>query len=702
MTGQRRPLLGRPRQDAVERVPHRGDLGQQLDPAVGQLRHLAAGRGPQLLGLPAGVRTDVGGLPLGRVPQRGRVPVGVLAHLVGLGLGQPQHLGDPLAERVEARPSALELGADAGQLGGRRRRSRAADTGQLGAAAGRRARRPWRGARPPGAGRSRAAPRRNRRGHPDGCGRGAGAGVLHHGDHAGTRSSPDDGTNVTGARSSVIVGPFLRRLSGAPGRHASAPPLGSVLPTGRARQTGPAPPGRVTVAGMTGMRFGMDIAQQRMEWDDLLGRVRLGEDLGFDGVWGFDHFVPMYGEGPGNCFEGMTTLAALASATSRIRLGLLVTGVTYRHPSVLAAQAVTVDHASHGRLELAMGAAWYEAEHRQLGIDFPPLGRAVRPARGLPGDPHPAVHRRGRRLRRARVQPGTGRGCARPRSSSRTRRCGSAGPGAGAPCRWWPGTRTSGTASSRPRASASCPPWWTSWPPRPAGTRPRSPGRPRCRCPSRGTRSARTPRRCARPASAYLVCGWPAEGAARVEEFVTRGPARPGRLTGTCQEPVDRTREAEPPADVPGRAAVVPARRFRSGCWPARCRRWRARLHPAGRALALAGELLPVQRAVDPLGVPVVGGAAVRRAVRRRGGAAARRSDRPGLGRRRAVALSGVGLVESFWFAFQVLQGDGATRVLPFARGYAVVLALALVLTWASVLLSQEAGTRVSRCSRPG
>jgi alkanesulfonate monooxygenase SsuD/methylene tetrahydromethanopterin reductase-like flavin-dependent oxidoreductase (luciferase family) len=82
----------------------------------------------------------------------------------------------------------------------------------------------------------------------------------------------------------------------------------------------------------------------------------------------------MYGDGPGNCFEGMTTLAALASATTRIRLGLLVTGVTYRHPSVLAAQAVTVDHASGGRLELAVGAAWYEPEHRQLGIDFPPVG----------------------------------------------------------------------------------------------------------------------------------------------------------------------------------------------------------------------------------------------------------------------------------------------------------------------------------------
>ena len=97
----------------------------------------------------------------------------------------------------------------------------------------------------------------------------------------------------------------------------------------------------------------------------------MGEELGFDGVWGFDHFVPMYGEGPGNCLEGMTTLAALASATCRVRLGLLVTGVTYRHPSVLAAEAITVDHASNGRLELALGAAWYGDERRQLGIPLP-------------------------------------------------------------------------------------------------------------------------------------------------------------------------------------------------------------------------------------------------------------------------------------------------------------------------------------------
>jgi alkanesulfonate monooxygenase SsuD/methylene tetrahydromethanopterin reductase-like flavin-dependent oxidoreductase (luciferase family) len=122
------------------------------------------------------------------------------------------------------------------------------------------------------------------------------------------------------------------------------------------------------------MRFGLDIAQQRIPWDELVRRVRFAEDLGFDGAWGFDHFHPMYGEGPGETFEGMTTLAALAGVTERIRLGLLVTGVTYRHPSVLAAQALTIDHASHGRLELAVGAAWHDAEHEQLGIPFPSTG----------------------------------------------------------------------------------------------------------------------------------------------------------------------------------------------------------------------------------------------------------------------------------------------------------------------------------------
>ncbi|MGE0880312.1 MAG: LLM class flavin-dependent oxidoreductase [Acidimicrobiia bacterium] len=119
------------------------------------------------------------------------------------------------------------------------------------------------------------------------------------------------------------------------------------------------------------MRFGLDIAQQRVPWDEVVSRVKFAEDLGFDSAWGFDHFRPMYGEGPGETFEGMTTLAALTGVTSKIRLGLLVAGVTYRHPSVFATQALTIDHASHGRLDLSLGAAWFEDEHTELGIPFP-------------------------------------------------------------------------------------------------------------------------------------------------------------------------------------------------------------------------------------------------------------------------------------------------------------------------------------------
>src|SRR3954467_5545480 len=81
----------------------------------------------------------------------------------------------------------------------------------------------------------------------------------------------------------------------------------------------------------------------------------------------------MYGERHGECFEGNTTLTARSGITARARLGLLVTGMTYRHPSVYAAEAITIDHASGGRLELAYGAAWFEAEHRALGIPFPAL-----------------------------------------------------------------------------------------------------------------------------------------------------------------------------------------------------------------------------------------------------------------------------------------------------------------------------------------
>jgi len=125
------------------------------------------------------------------------------------------------------------------------------------------------------------------------------------------------------------------------------------------------------------MRLGIDVAQQRMPWSEVVARARFADDAGFDGIWGFDHFQPMYGEGPGECFEGNTTLAALTGHTTNTRLGLLVTGMTYRHPGVLAAEAITIDHASGGRLELSYGAAWFGQEHHALGIPFPSLSDRI-------------------------------------------------------------------------------------------------------------------------------------------------------------------------------------------------------------------------------------------------------------------------------------------------------------------------------------
>ena len=113
-------------------------------------------------------------------------------------------------------------------------------------------------------------------------------------------------------------------------------------------------------------------------------RVIFAEESGFDGAWVFDHFTPLYGDRNGPCLEAWTLLAALAARTSRIRLGVLVSGITYRHPSILATEAITVDHVSNGRLEIGMGAAWHQPEHEQLGIPFPPIKeRAERLEEGI-------------------------------------------------------------------------------------------------------------------------------------------------------------------------------------------------------------------------------------------------------------------------------------------------------------------------------
>ncbi len=127
---------------------------------------------------------------------------------------------------------------------------------------------------------------------------------------------------------------------------------------------------------MAKMRFGIQTSINDVSWTELADMWRfLDRETSFYSAWTFDHFVPPGpGQDPnGSCFEGWSVLAALAAITERIRLGCLVTGVTYREPAVLAKMAATVDHISNGRLEFGIGAAWHEAEHRMYGINFPPV-----------------------------------------------------------------------------------------------------------------------------------------------------------------------------------------------------------------------------------------------------------------------------------------------------------------------------------------
>jgi F420-dependent oxidoreductase-like protein len=117
------------------------------------------------------------------------------------------------------------------------------------------------------------------------------------------------------------------------------------------------------------IRFGV-VTDQILPWPTLVQRWQLFEALGFDSVWDSDHFVQSsWSEYPN--FEAWTVLAGLAALTTRIRIGVLVTCNTFRHPALLAKEAVTVDHISNGRLDLGLGAGWYAAEHTMFGIDFP-------------------------------------------------------------------------------------------------------------------------------------------------------------------------------------------------------------------------------------------------------------------------------------------------------------------------------------------
>jgi F420-dependent oxidoreductase-like protein len=111
--------------------------------------------------------------------------------------------------------------------------------------------------------------------------------------------------------------------------------------------------------------------QQGASYDDQLAVARATQQLGFDGFFRSDHFLAMGVDGAPGPTDAWTTLAGLARETERIRLGALVTSATFRHPGILAVQVAQVDQMSGGRVELGLGAGWFEAEHAALGVPFP-------------------------------------------------------------------------------------------------------------------------------------------------------------------------------------------------------------------------------------------------------------------------------------------------------------------------------------------
>jgi F420-dependent oxidoreductase-like protein len=114
-------------------------------------------------------------------------------------------------------------------------------------------------------------------------------------------------------------------------------------------------------------------------FDHVVEQTKAAENAGFDLVTVMDHFYQIRGIGPETepMMEAYTTLGALAASTSRVKLGTLVTGVTYRNPAILAKQVTALDVISKGRAILGIGAAWNEDEHKGYGVEFPPIGQRM-------------------------------------------------------------------------------------------------------------------------------------------------------------------------------------------------------------------------------------------------------------------------------------------------------------------------------------
>ncbi|MGZ8755961.1 MAG: TIGR03560 family F420-dependent LLM class oxidoreductase, partial [Acidimicrobiia bacterium] len=125
-------------------------------------------------------------------------------------------------------------------------------------------------------------------------------------------------------------------------------------------------------------RYAVKTPTHHTTWNQMLEVWQAADEIDlYESAWNFDHFYPIRGDTDGPCLEAWVTVSALAQATKRIRVGTMVTGMHFRHPAVLASMASSLDIVSGGRLEIGLGAGWYDLEAAAYGLDLGTVGERM-------------------------------------------------------------------------------------------------------------------------------------------------------------------------------------------------------------------------------------------------------------------------------------------------------------------------------------